>query len=844
MKTRTLLSAAAITAVLTVVFMGLTACEASFPEHIRADDRVKLLSLTLQPVDFNAQGLPIDRPGVDPLEVAGEEIPKPVIEEDWDDSGYSLAEADLVQVWFLKEEHVETVRIKYTAVPGTVVSWGVGTAGSRPEEFSGAPLELHDQDVVYIRVSTLDGVLRSYYRVYARLASPTSLLSLITVADRDTKINPPADGRNNWDGDPEDPTAETARGDAPFLSISITNPEGHGGANILATKLNEYATIKYAKIDHDTDVSTVDYAQLVFVDGEDLKIEVPAVEADAEPTVYWGKNLKFNDQDVLVAEVTAHNTFDKYYYKFRVSVGRIVNIKSLTMNTVAKKPGGNVPVESVPVLALGVPNPTWTDIVSGTFATAAAVPNFEMELELEDAEGSYEFIRLLEAETSEPGSFTGAGAISFNNKDQLAIKVKSAAETSPGNPIVYTYYKVRVDLQAAIIRVQPKNNVYVIRSHTYPATPVQVKIGDDTVTENRILITATGNRTLDKAIEPLEAVLDRDGTFTYQWYTANSWYGGYGFDKDGRVSGDTGFIADFYHGEALDEKNNVSLFNGGSGEEKKWYKLPTAAYRDGWLEDPDYEAYAISGANAKTYTPEITAKQRPFISGYSSQSQYYWVVITDAGGREVISERATIVAEWGQAFNRGVPGAKVNKKHHIVDLYAYLDYEDWSGAKKAARGMYAMKPINDRPFRAGNHGDKFLFPINFPSGFDVMDYTIAICQAKFYLADGTVWIQNWTQGDVGFERNGEGQVLYYNLTNNNASLGLSGDSKEPQGANLTETPTHVVIKPAGTKSVNERPPFKSDGKSPDYSVDGDAQGWFTPYIEIVELRFEGPARSR
>jgi hypothetical protein len=663
-------------------------------------------------------------------------------------------------------------------------------------------------------------------------------LSLISVAERETKINPPADGRDNWDGDPDDPTAETARDDAPFLTISITNPEGHGGADVLATKLNEYATIKYAKIDHDVNVSTVDYAELQFVDGEDLRIEVPAVEEGAEPTVYWGKNLTFNDQDVLVAEVTAHNTFDKYYYKFRVSVGRIVNIRSLTMKKKKKKPGSNDPVESVPVLALGVPNETWASIVSGTFATAAATPIFEMDLELEDVEGDYEFIRLDETDTAEPSTFDNPASINFSNKDQLAIKVTSATIIA-GNPAVYTYYKVRVDLQAAIIKVQPKNNVYYIRSHTYPTKPTQSPV-DPTVFEDRIPINAQGTRVLDKAIEPLKAVLDRPETgFTYQWYTANSWYGGYGFDKDGRISGDDGFIADFYHGEALDEKNNVSLFNGGSGGEKKWFKLPTAAYRDGWLEDPDYEAYAIVGATGAEYTPEITAKQRPFISGYSSQSQYYWVVIKDPSGREVISERATIVAEWGRAFDRGVPGAAVNKKHHIVNLYAYLD------DTKTERGMYAMKPINDRPFRAGNHGDKFLFPISFPNGFDVMDYTIAICQAKFYLADGTVWIQNWTQGDVGFERNGEGQVLYYNLTNNNASLGLSGDSKEPQGANLTDTPTHVVIKPAGTKGVNERPPFKLDGKSPDYTEnDGDAQGWFTPYIEIVELRFEGPARPR
>jgi hypothetical protein len=36
------------------------------------------------------------------------------------------------------------------------------------------------------------------------------------------------------------------------------------------------------------------------------------------------------------------------------------------------------------------------------------------------------------------------------------------------------------------------------------------------------------------------------------------------------------------------------------------------------------------------------------------------------------------------------------------------------------------------------------------------------------------------------------------------------------------------------------PPFNADG-TPQNT--GDAQGWFTPYIELCEVRFEGPARG-
>jgi hypothetical protein len=43
------------------------------------------------------------------------------------------------------------------------------------------------------------------------------------------------------------------------------------------------------------------------------------------------------------------------------------------------------------------------------------------------------------------------------------------------------------------------------------------------------------------------------------------------------------------------------------------------------------------------------------------------------------------------------------------------------------------------------------------------------------------------------------------------------------------------------------PPFTTEtddwGRLKPYEDPNNGQGWFTPYIEIVELRFEGPVRG-
>ena len=798
MKSRKILTSAIVVAALiaavAVVAMSFTACDDGWTEKVRPE--TKLLSLRVQLIDFQNDGLPISRPGVEQLTL--EAIPEPVNEDDWD-SFFNIAEADLENLWFLQENHTETARIIAEVTPGTVVRWGLGGTATRPQHFTqpGEPLTFGNNDVIYVQVSTRDDVYRSYYRICTRLASPVTLLASITVAGRQTKT--PFDaGREieNW---------EELVKDAAELEVSIAVKEALG-ADILTVKNDDYATVRYARVAAADWRDDYPFDQLSFQYSESKDVYVFDLETK-EDVLQKAAEVPFADQDILIAQVTAQNTIDKNYYKFRVSVGRIANIATLEMAAGA---------EVAQVLALGVPSEEWDSVVSGNFATAAVDPTFSVNITLEDEDGDYELVKVVDPDAPQPNFEGHPASLTFGNREELAIWVKSATLID-GIPATQRFYKVRVDLQSAIILVQPKSDVYYIESYTYQ--PVSAP-GTDY--DGRILVTATGDRTLDREIVPLKAVLDREGAFTYQWYTANSWYGGYGFDKDNHLIGDPEAHGDDYHPavERLDEKNNVSLHNGGN----EFYRLP-------------YEGFEIVGATSAEYTPPIDASRRPFLPGFSNQGQYYWVVIKDTTGREVTSQRAVIITEWGEVFDMGKPtGTKVDKKHHIVNLNAYA--EGGVGLQDTPRNLV--------PFITGKHGDTYAIPITFPDGFNVFDYSVVTCQAKFYLADGTPWIQNWTQGDFGFAKGDQELVLWYNLTNDNGTRGLQSSGNAPVGSGLLELPTHLIVKPAGETPPSDRPPFMADGVTPDKeaieAMGFSAQGWFTPYIEIVELRFEGPAR--
>jgi len=738
---------------------------------------IELLSLTVQPI-IMVNNAPVDRPGVKPLvadfykknsKTDEMEIIKPIIETDWDNNFYNISEGDSRDLWFLLDAHVETARIIATATDGCRIQWGIGNSGQRPARFTGLgePLTFGDNDFIYIVVSTRDDQFRNYYRFQTRLASEVKLISGFVINGSGTRkaeyINW-LDPTDTWN----DPNAKTG-------NISITLAEGRDGCEMVPTFNDDNSTFQYA----------------VANDGE-----TPVFKTD--------KILKCNDQQLLYVKVIAQNTIDESVYKFRVNVGHIVSIAKLELDTFE-------------VGRLGVPNEgDWEKVVSGSFETAdQPAPGFSVKITLEDAEGDYQFGKLEKGKTINDVDFSNPNKIVFDNKDEVAIKILSATKNGSA-PATEQYYKLRVDLLPALIKTHPKSTVYYIERNdkltqyyvdTVPATPYPIKDID-----GKAMSAAT----------PLSVELDRSGSYTYQWYTANSWYGGYGFDKTGRIVGEPGFTIDAYHPNTdrggFDEKNNVSLHNGGN----QFYRLITTG-------DPIPESEGGKGA---TYTPKIDLSKRPFLAGYSNQSQYYWVEVTDSSGKKVTSKRAVVVTEWGEVWDLGKPtGTKVDKKHYIVDLTKVVPEKEV--------GIHAPS-LNSAPFTKKR--EKYKIPITFPAGFDIMDYKICTAQAQFFFKDGTPWIQNWTQGDLYFNKDGDQQVGYYNLTNNNAAYGLAGDSKEPQGADLTVTPDEVVTAPAGEKPVDEKPPFEADGVTP--VNNGDAQGWFCAYIDLVELRFEGPKRER
>ena len=760
----------------------------SCADPVKTEQRppIALLSLKIQPIEM-INGMPENRPNVAAMVV--DRIPAPIIETDWDDSYFNLSEADAEQLWFLLDAHVETARVVATATGDCRIQWGVGNSGKRPARFSGTgePFTFGDNDFIYIMVSTRDEKYRSYYRIQARLASPVKLLSNLSI------------GEIGYDHEGKEIVINPRKAEYPDWIQPDDSIEGE-----ISITLGEATDSKIVVVPAKFDVnSTLEYS----TDGVSFTSN---------------NNLSFNDNDVLYVKVIAQNQNDENIYKFRVSVGHIVTIAKLEMDTFEVSRMG------VPSLVLGNHEDAFDAAVPGSFGTAdQPAAGFSVRITLEDKDGDYEF-GLLTNDSSGIDDVDWKGSnstdkIIFNNKDKLAIKVNSATKNGI-EPVTCMYYKIQVDLLAALINKQPQSAVYYIDSSSLPK-PYYGPITSDP--RSYIDVAGDYDFPVTPAVADLSVELDRTGTFTYQWYTANSWYGGYGFDEIGKIVGEDDCHVGIepyskYHPSTerggFDEKNNVSLHNGGN----QFYRLPIS----------NEDAIIIPEGTGATYRPPVDLSRRPFLAGYSNQSQYYWVVITDEMGYQVTSERCVVITEWNEVWDLGRPtGTKVDKKHYIVDLHTIVPANQ--------EGIHGS-PMNPVPFTYKR--EKYIIPMTFPADFDIMDYSVCTAQARFYFRDGTPWIQNWTQGDLYFNENGVQQVGFYNLTNNNATLGLAGDSKEPQGADLLVTPDAVVIAPAGEKPVDEKPPFEADGVTP-ININ-DAQGWFNAYIELVELRFEGPARQR
>ncbi|MDR2576054.1 MAG: hypothetical protein LBC52_06390 [Treponema sp.] len=722
-------------------------------------------------------------------------IPEPLPDKDWDNEDYIVGGMDTGRIVILSEGDTEGVIITPEVNPGATALWAVGSFGNRPGNFGNprVPADFGMEDYLYIKVTADDGITSNYYRFGPAMASPVKELVNVTVAGRDpVKQSKAYASIAAAQADIVSPGA----GDAGRIAITLREATG---ALVIGEPQDENAVLRYAYAERNTAIPTLDdfgYTD-VYTD-PDTEVSVNTFVHDFRTD---------NTASILYVEVTAQNETDVNYYAYVMEAGRMATIARLDLE------GARGWAE---VVGKGTEHGVFGSVLPGSFASAdQKTDGFDVKITLNDIDGSYEYAKIASLNSAQPTTgWQKAGKLKFDHGNALAVRVSSAR----GNAGDVRYYKVQINLQAANFLAHPASAVYYYFNENTNVGPGADGAPDFDWYEN-IKLKEGGAYKFDKNdsrfqtqadVKPLSVTLDRTGNFSYQWYEANSWYGGYGFDKngliawvdaDGNTHREAGFITDDDHPGGLDEKNNVSLHNGGN----QYYRLPVKG-------EP---IPASEGGTSPTYTPPIS--RRPFIAGYSHESHYYWVVVTDEQGLKATSSRATVVVERDPRI-----------KHHIVDLNAYIN---------GGIGLQEP-PKNQNAFTFKR--EKRIIPVTFPAGFNIWDYSVAVVQATFFLVDGTPWIQNWTQGDIGFEKDGAELVLYYNLTNNNATLGLSGDGKEPQGGSLEEVPSHLVVKPAGEKPPKQMPPLNSDGTPKE---DGDAQGWFTPFIELVEVRFMGPARK-
>jgi hypothetical protein len=769
----------------------------------------------------------VDRGGEEEVVVSAEMIPAPVSGRDWADEDDSLfSSAKFGTLSFKIDDDLVDLRFHPTVSKGAKVKYGISNRTTRPTDFldTRVPATFDAEEFIYFEVTSEDGNAKNYYRFNTYMSSPVKELSSIEIAGRaavlrDDKQEPIVIPGRTWEGN------------LILGSLNVTRAQA-AAAKIDAVPWDERAKVRYAVTPYN-----------------DPRTIAPV----------FGDNdvLAFNDEDFLYVEVTAQNTFDTNVYCFTVYVGRINTVSKLTF--IGKDQDG----EDLNLEALG------KGTAINRWATNSGVGSFDsphqpqvgyrFAVELEEPEGTWQWTKIssLPANNNEPvwNTVSGNNATPeqrFENNEYLAIKVipPNRRASAPNG-----FYKVKVGLLAAEFTVQPKSAVY---------------------------------RKDAANVAPLEFTLDRNiPNAKYQWYEANSWYGGYGFDSMGLIGAKGDLVEEPGWGEkdrgilsadgktityykrtdtlpaaegdeirfdvsawyqiGLDEKDNVSLHNGGNS----YYNLPIPGK-------------PIANAQSATYKPVVDETRRPFITNFSNESHYYWVEVTDpATGLKATSARAVVVTEWGVQYHNGHPALDennqiktVDKEHYLIDLYAYQ-----------TPGKFGLQkpPRNTTPFTKGNHGDQYYIPVNFPPGFDIKEYSVFTAQALFYLADGREWIQNWTQGDIGFARDKTAAdsasdpdiieiVLWYNLTNDNATRGLQSSGNAGltgAGSGLSETPQYIIVKPAGTKPLKQMPPFMPDIPANYDSVgrlkplnNGNAQGWFTPYIELCEVRFEGPTRYK
>ena len=709
-------------------------------------------------------------------------------------------------------------RIRPTLSPGARAQWGIATRTTRPDVFydTRVPVSLDDSEYIYIKVMSENGEEVNYYRFLAKLLSWATNLQYVRIKEREGKAG--ADIHGHSTGSTEWFKLQYMETDP--LELSIALKEGQD-ALVVATPFDENATVRYAVVS---------------------EAENPNVDSgDMDPTFTPSdQRINIEDQSYLYVEVTAENTIDKEYFRFKVSVGRIAAIANLTFT------GGPEPYR---IYGLGLPQPDWTKVGLSNYENAdQPVDGFGISLTPDDPDAVITWGKIANDNAGQPSWATPA-KVRMDGTEALAIKVVSA------NGKITWYYKIGVVNLAANIKTHPRAAWY------YRGT----------------------------VAKPLTVEMDRParGTYTYQWYESDSWYGIYG-----------------RHGTPLDEKNNITTVNGGPGQYFYLVQPDEPPYNaggkvgggkvgagsvlldsDNWADmekGGEPMAWTLTGETGSTYTPRTDwvnntpymlveadkdtqfyggikeqnnaypiapYKQTPpkpdnyvnFLSGSTNESRYYWVKVTDSGtGLSVVSQRALILTETDPDMD-----------HFIFD---------WNNLPKETPKK------NIKPFTKNGTAEDNVYKIDlsdypFPADFEtkVKDYQICIAHAQYFLPDGRPWTQNWTHGNlhlgVGDPKvqtgsYGELEWWHNNMGANGGSIPLQAPHSSKGG--LEVKPTWIGMTPSGDPAKGLPRPIGVDGKyntasdlpkgiysmnATDAYPAGVAQGYFAGFIELLEVRF-------
>jgi len=732
---------------LCTVMVGLSVAACVDQEKLPLGTEAKLLGLT-----------------VGDARVSAEEVPAGIAGAAFDqDTGMVSEPFGTIKI--NKEADKTNARVRPVMSRDATARWGLGSRSNKPDEFydTRVPITFESAEFIYIEVTSGDHATRNYYRFNAHLQSWVTDLSRITVTKgEDERIAKAGLGYDTWNDEHFEP-----------VDFHVTTAEATG-ALIVAETFDPGATIRY---------------------GQAKDTATPSFTPASQP-------ITLVDQNFLYVEVTAANTIDKTFFKFRVNVGRMNTIKELKFTG----NGGTIPDEII--YGLGLSSGTWANVGKGEFKTPDQPSGgYGVTVKLDDPDGSVDWVVLSTLPTA-AASVSGWGKpakIEFKHNDYLVIRVQSRNDSGTTGR---NFYQIKLTMLAAKIKTHPKSAWYLKNA----------------------------------AVTPLTVELDRAGNFEYQWYESDSWYGIYG-----------------RHGTALDEKNNISFVNG--GPDMYYYLVQPDGFGDtirqpGGADEPNAWVAPTrkSGNQSASYTPpndwdNVPVKLRTsgqnssypykpnlpeygtgygdnkvnYITGSTSESRYYWCVIKDKdSGYTVTTDRALILTETDD-----------RTKHFIFDLSV-------------------LKKKNETPFKIKRELYKIYFPTEnyFPADFDPSGYEDCVAQAQYFLPDGRAWTQNWTHGDIHFgyepgsasyEKNGSALTWWQNnLGANSGAIPLQAPHSQQGG--LAYQPDWVGVAPSGDPDRGLPPNDKATGKlpvgyKPSGYPEGTAQGYFCGYIELLELRF-------